>query len=196
MISLTISCLETLRFFAWPINTNNKKVEGSSSEQTNRSSTPSSQTNPPVTSSTSNETNISTEKGDWWCDLHRCGLLLQLIEALEKCMYNAYEGSALSLPQLPKVSVRFFKNLKIQSFLFQTVKFFFITNKSVCLEWLNRIRIPIILTAVRSGQYESAVRNCNQYLMHACFLGQAEVNKSSLNYLLPFNESLNKGIGI
>ncbi|CAF0977060.1 unnamed protein product [Rotaria sordida] len=148
---------ETLRFFAWPIDNNTKKLETSSSEQTNRSSTPSSTINPPLTSSSSSEINISIDKGDWWCDLHRCGLLLQLIEALEKCMYNAYEGAALSLPQLPK-----------------TVKFFFITNKSTCFEWLNRIRIPIILTAVRSGQYESAVRNCNQYLMHVCSLGQAE----------------------
>jgi hypothetical protein len=106
---LRIFCLETLRFFAWPVDTNNKKVEASSSEQTNRSSTPSSsQTNPPLTSSSSNEINLPLDKGDWWCDLHRCGLLLQLIEALEKCMYNAYEGSALSLPQLPKVSFRFF----------------------------------------------------------------------------------------
>jgi len=55
------------------------------------------------------------------------------------------------------------------------VKLFFILNKSVCLGWLNRIRIPLILTSVRSGQYESAVRNCNQYLVHACALGQAEV---------------------
>jgi hypothetical protein len=98
---------ETLRFFAWPIDTNAKKVEASTSEQTNRSSTPSSTTNLPVTSSSSNEVNLSTDKGDWWCDLHRCGLLLQLIEALEKCMYNAYEGAALSLPQLPKVSWKF-----------------------------------------------------------------------------------------
>ncbi|UJR15815.1 hypothetical protein I4U23_002744 [Adineta vaga] len=151
---------ETLRFFAWPVNTNSKKVETTSLEHMNRSSTPSSTTNLPVTSSSSSEMNLSTDKGDWWCDLHRCGLLLQLLEALEKCMYNAYEGAALSLPQLPK-----------------TVKFFFITNKSTCLEWLNRIRIPIILTAVRSGQHESAVRNCNQYLIHVCALGQAETSE-------------------
>ncbi|CAF5134282.1 unnamed protein product, partial [Rotaria socialis] len=75
-----------------------KKVEASSSEQTNRSSIPSSSTiNPPVISSSSSSggVNVSADKVDWWCDLHRCGLLLQLIEALEKCMYNAYEGAAL-----------------------------------------------------------------------------------------------------
>jgi hypothetical protein len=103
-----ISSLETLRFFAWPIDSTSKKLEGSSSDPTNRSSTPSSTTNAPVTSSSSNEINVSTDKGDWWCDLHRCGLLLQLIEALEKCMYNAYEGAALALPQLPKVIYIFF----------------------------------------------------------------------------------------
>ncbi|CAF1377439.1 unnamed protein product, partial [Rotaria magnacalcarata] len=77
--------------------------EASSSEQTNLASTPSSTINPPVSlPPSSSEVNVSTDKGDWWCDLHRCDLLLQLIEALEKCMYNAYEGAALSLPQLPK----------------------------------------------------------------------------------------------
>ena len=172
------SLLETLRFFAWPIDSTSKKVEGSSSDPTNRSSTPSSTTtNVPITSSSSNEINLPADRGDWWCDLHRCGLLLQLIEALEKCMYNAYEGAALSLPQLPKV-IFVFPSLSIEEILLQNVKFFFITNKSTCLEWLNRIRIPIILTAVRSGQYESAARNCNQYLMHVCALGQAEVKIS------------------
>lgn len=90
--------LETLRFFAWPVDANTKKGDVSSSEQAN----------PPVTSSSSsNDVNTSQDKVDWWCDLHRCGLLLQLIEALEKCMYNAYEGAALSLPQLPKVNLNF-----------------------------------------------------------------------------------------
>lgn len=95
--------IETLRFFAWPIDSNAKKVESSSSDPTNRSSTPSSTSNAPLTSSSSNELSLSTDKVDWRCDLHRCGLLLQLIEALEKCMYNAYEGAALALPVLPKV---------------------------------------------------------------------------------------------
>jgi hypothetical protein len=81
--------VETLRFFAWPIDLSSTKKNDPPE---------------PVSSSSSTETNSSTDKGDWWCDLHRCGLLLQLIEALEKCMYNAYEGAALSLPQLPKVN--------------------------------------------------------------------------------------------
>ncbi|CAF3453372.1 unnamed protein product [Rotaria socialis] len=94
-------------FLLGQLITMRKKVEASSSEQTNRSSIPSSSTiNPPVISSSSSSggVNVSADKVDWWCDLHRCGLLLQLIEALEKCMYNAYEGAALSLPQLPKAS--------------------------------------------------------------------------------------------
>ncbi|CAF5123197.1 unnamed protein product, partial [Rotaria magnacalcarata] len=60
------------------------------------------QTNHSSTSSSSGEVNVSTDKDDWWCDLHRCRLLLQLIEALEKRMYHPYEAAALSLPQLPK----------------------------------------------------------------------------------------------
>ncbi|CAF4577300.1 unnamed protein product, partial [Rotaria magnacalcarata] len=137
--------LKTLRFFAWSIDNNTKKVEAPSSEQTNGSST----------SSSSGEVNVSTDKGDWWCDLHRCGLLLQLIVALEK------------------------------------LKFFCITNKSTCCEWLNRIRIPIILTALRSGQYESAARNFNQYLLHTCSLGQAEASEFEF-VIISFVQSLIK----
>lgn len=109
--------LETLRFFAWPIDSNSKKIEGSSSDPTNRSSTPSSTSNVPLTSSSSNELSLSTDKAEWWSDLHRCGLLLQLIEALEKCMYNAYEGAALALPVLPKVMKVFsrFNPMKLSS---------------------------------------------------------------------------------
>ncbi|CAF4550319.1 unnamed protein product, partial [Rotaria magnacalcarata] len=73
----------------------------------------------------------------------------------------------------------------------ETVKFFFITNKSTCCEWLNRIRIPIILTALRSGQYESAARNYNQYLMHACSLGQAEASEFEF-VIISFVQSLIK----
>ncbi|CAM4842684.1 unnamed protein product, partial [Rotaria magnacalcarata] len=75
----------TLRFFAWPIDNNTKKVEASSSEQTNCSSTSASTINLPVISLSSGEVNVSTDK------------------ALHTCMYNANEGAALSLPQLPKV---------------------------------------------------------------------------------------------
>ncbi|CAF3465443.1 unnamed protein product [Rotaria sp. Silwood1] len=60
---------ETLQFFAWSIVNNTKTVESSSSEQTNRSLTPSSTTNLPVTSSSSSssssEVNLPTDKGDW-----------------------------------------------------------------------------------------------------------------------------------
>ncbi|CAF4572415.1 unnamed protein product, partial [Rotaria magnacalcarata] len=64
-------------FFSWSIHNNTKKVEASSSEQTNLASTPLSTINPPVSSSSSSsEVNVSTDKGDWWCDLHRCDLLL------------------------------------------------------------------------------------------------------------------------
>ncbi|CAF1557223.1 unnamed protein product, partial [Rotaria magnacalcarata] len=72
-----------------------------------------------------------------------------------------------------------------------TVKFFCITNKSTCCEWLNRIRIPIILTALRSGQYESAARNFNQYLLHTCSLGQAEASEFEF-VIISFVQSLIK----
>lgn len=92
---------ETLRSFAWPIETTGKTIENSPSDHTNRSSTPIGSS-----STSSIDVNSSTDKGEWWNDLHRCGLLLQLLEALEKCMYNAYEGAALSLPPLPKVTMK------------------------------------------------------------------------------------------
>ncbi|CAM4940041.1 unnamed protein product [Rotaria socialis] len=69
--------------------------------------------------------------------------------------------------------------------------FFFITNKSTCCEWLNRFRIPIILTALRTGQYESAARNSNQYLLHTCSLGQAEVSEFEF-VIISFVQSLIK----
>ncbi|CAF3369374.1 unnamed protein product [Rotaria socialis] len=95
---------KTLRYFTWPIDNNTKKVEASSSEQTSCSSTSTSTINHPIILSSSGEINVSTDKGDWWCDLHCCGLLLQLIQVLEMCMHNANKGVALSLPQLPKTS--------------------------------------------------------------------------------------------
>ncbi|CAF2089652.1 unnamed protein product [Rotaria magnacalcarata] len=68
-LSHAIIDIETLRSFAWLIDNNTKKVETSSSEQTNRPSTLSSTINDPVTSSSSSEVNVSTDKCDWWCDL-------------------------------------------------------------------------------------------------------------------------------
>ncbi|CAF4894416.1 unnamed protein product [Rotaria socialis] len=82
---------ETLRYFTWPIDNNTKKVEASSSEQTSCSSTSTSTINHPIILSSSGEINVSTDKGDWWCDLHCCGLLLQLIQVLEMCQTKALE---------------------------------------------------------------------------------------------------------
>ncbi|CAF3334386.1 unnamed protein product [Rotaria socialis] len=77
------------------------------------------------------------------------------------------------------------------SFLVRLKLFFFITNKSTCCEWLNRFRIPIILTALRNGQYESAARNSKQYLLHTCSLGQAEVSEFEF-VIISFVQSLIK----
>lgn len=69
-------------------------------------------------------------------------LLLQFIEKLEKLMYNAYEGTATSLPP----SIR-------------PVRTFFRTNRSTCIEWLNRIHGIVCVLASLSGCTEEAIRS-------------------------------------
>lgn len=61
-------------------------------------------------------------------------LLLQLMENLEKLLYNAYNGSSLML-------------------CFKTptaAKTFFTTNKNTCIEWINRNRIHLMMIALKS----------------------------------------------
>lgn len=68
-------------------------------------------------------------------------LLLHFLENLEKLMYNAYEGTATSLP--PAI---------------RAVRTFFRTNRSTCYEWLNRIQGSITILASLCGSPEKAIR--------------------------------------
>ena len=79
-------------------------------------------------------------------------MLVQFVECLEKLIYNAYEGTAVCLPQFSK-----------------TVKLFFRTNKSTCNEWFWRIRFYLINICAKSGHYELLVRQSNEYI-HYCVL--------------------------
>ncbi|XP_052759875.1 serine/threonine-protein kinase SMG1-like [Mya arenaria] len=108
----------------------------------------------------------------------RVKLVLQFMEQLERHLYNAYEGAAVSMPNLPKA-----------------VRTFFRTNKNTCLEWLSRIRMYVIVMALHAGMYTSVVRHasilmlelkdaenvqvsdeiCIHYLVQAlCLLGEAD----------------------
>ncbi|XP_065311979.1 serine/threonine-protein kinase SMG1 isoform X2 [Dermacentor albipictus] len=74
--------------------------------------------------------------------LKRAQLLLDFLEQLDKCMYNAYEGSAGSLPAAPKA-----------------VRTFFRTNRATCLEWLARVRPRAVRLALRAGRPAEALRH-------------------------------------
>ncbi|XP_065681003.1 serine/threonine-protein kinase SMG1 isoform X2 [Hydra vulgaris] len=69
-------------------------------------------------------------------------VLLLFLENLEKLMYNAYEGTAISLPPC-----------------IRAVRTFFRTNRSTCCEWLSRIQESVTVLANMSGNPEKAVRN-------------------------------------
>uniref|UniRef100_A0A1I8FLF8 DUF4704 domain-containing protein n=1 Tax=Macrostomum lignano TaxID=282301 RepID=A0A1I8FLF8_9PLAT len=67
---------------------------------------------------------LSANPSDW----HRGYCVLLFMEQLEKLVFNAYEGCAI----LSGLSH------------FKSVKYFFRTNKSTCLEWFHRTR-PIVM---------------------------------------------------
>ncbi|XP_066926510.1 serine/threonine-protein kinase SMG1-like [Clytia hemisphaerica] len=79
--------------------------------------------------------------------IHQAVLLLQFLEDLEKLMYNAYEGTATSLPQYMR-----------------PVRTFFRTNRNTCCEWLNRIQESTTKLANLCGSPEKAIRNGFRWL--------------------------------
>lgn len=90
---------------------------------------------------------LSSSKGKIGLNNHdtvriRVKMLLQFIEHLEKCIYNASEGCAIAMPQANK-----------------SVKSFFIANNNTCNEWLSRIRMVIIYIALNASEYNTAVRH-------------------------------------
>ncbi|CAK8695398.1 unnamed protein product [Clavelina lepadiformis] len=66
--------------------------------------------------------------------LQRPHLLLQFLDNLEKLLYNAYEGCAVSLPPPTKA-----------------VRAFFFTNKQTCEQWFNRLRLAVMRIALSCG---------------------------------------------
>lgn len=71
----------------------------------------------------------------------RARILLGFMEALEKCIYNASEGTAVALPPAEKPSRTFFH-----------------INAITCNEWFNRIRTAVDLIALHSMEPELVIR--------------------------------------
>ncbi|RWS29156.1 serine/threonine-protein kinase-like protein 4 [Leptotrombidium deliense] len=80
-------------------------------------------------------------------DLLQVKMLLLLMENLDKSMYNAIDGCAARLYTTPK-----------------TAKTFFRTNKTTCVDWMNRNRKNLMVIALRSGDYASVWRNGQELL--------------------------------
>uniref|UniRef100_S4RYT5 SMG1 nonsense mediated mRNA decay associated PI3K related kinase n=1 Tax=Petromyzon marinus TaxID=7757 RepID=S4RYT5_PETMA len=72
----------------------------------------------------------------------RLTLLLHYLEALEKLMYNAYEGCASALMPPPKA-----------------IRTFFFTNRQTCQDWLTRIRLAAMRVGLLAGQPAVTVRH-------------------------------------
>ncbi|KAL1381154.1 hypothetical protein pipiens_013674 [Culex pipiens pipiens] len=68
-------------------------------------------------------------------------ILLGFLEALEKSIYNASEGSAFALPNPEK-----------------PVRTFFRVNSPTCAEWFNRIRTAVDLVALHCMEPEMVIR--------------------------------------
>ncbi len=78
--------------------------------------------------------------------LGRVSLLVHFVELLEKLVYNAHEGTAVSLQPAPK-----------------QVKVFFRTNKSTCSEWFWRVRLHLVRICARTGLHELTVRQAQEF---------------------------------
>ncbi|XP_034113609.1 serine/threonine-protein kinase Smg1 [Drosophila albomicans] len=74
-------------------------------------------------------------------------MLLGFLDALEKLIYNAAEGSAFALRQPEK-----------------PVSAFFRLNNPTCQSWFNRIRIGVVIIAMHSQQPELVIRYAQQIL--------------------------------
>jgi serine/threonine-protein kinase SMG1 len=92
-------------------------------------------------------------------DMKQARLLIDFLNHLEKCIYNASEGCAIAM--CPPSKVNF--SSQILTFYFmnklQPARLFFYTNKTVCAEWMSRIRWAVVMVAIHSGMPHVAVRH-------------------------------------
>ncbi|BFG03028.1 serine/threonine-protein kinase Smg1 [Drosophila madeirensis] len=75
-------------------------------------------------------------------------MLLGFLDALEKLIYNAAEGSAFALRPPEKPVAAFFR-----------------LNNPTCTSWFNRIRIGVVIIAMHIHQPELVIRYAQQILM-------------------------------
>lgn len=114
---------------------------------------------------------------EWSLDLTRVTLLVHFVEYLEKCIYNAYEGTAVSIPASSAKVTAFLQFIwVIKNFWFVLIKAFFRTNKNTCSDWFARVRYFLIHVCVKSGHFEIAVRNCQEYVQSAMQHNSTNVN--------------------
>lgn len=82
-------------------------------------------------------------------------ILLGFMEALEKCIYNASEGTAVALPPAEKPARTFFH-----------------VNATTCNEWFNRIRTAVDLVALHCMEPEMVIRYTDGVLKNLATLGK------------------------
>ncbi|GLG95063.1 Serine/threonine-protein kinase Smg1 [Gryllus bimaculatus] len=87
---------------------------------------------------------VQSDMGGW--EHRRVRLLLEFLENLEKCIYNAAEGSTTLSPPS------------------KTVRLFFHTNKNTCAQWFVRIRMAVIVVALHSGYAAAVVRYAHCFI--------------------------------
>ena len=66
---------------------------------------------------------------------------IEFMALLERQLFNAYEGS-VSYPAVPK-----------------SCRLFFRANRKVCVEWLSRVKIPLLIIASAGGKLDAAISN-------------------------------------
>ncbi|XP_058442712.1 serine/threonine-protein kinase Smg1 [Malaya genurostris] len=81
--------------------------------------------------------NLSASMGNQ----RRARILLGFLEALEKAIYNAAEGTAFAMPNPEKPARTFFR-----------------VNSTTCAEWFNRIRTAVDLVALHCMEPEMVIR--------------------------------------
>ncbi len=93
-------------------------------------------------------------------NLGECHRLLTFHRCLEVAMCNAFDGSAVTMAPPPK-----------------SIAVFFAANKKTCLEWLSRLRVPVVELAYLAGDYAYVVQNAYDALPRLAAAARAQKEK-------------------
>ncbi|OQR67973.1 serine/threonine-protein kinase SMG1-like [Tropilaelaps mercedesae] len=114
-------------------------------------------------------------------DEHRGSVMLKFMDALERCMYQAYEGTVTVSNSYDKACRAFFR-----------------ANRNTCQEWLQRVRPFVAKLTITRGQYPLAVwqlesffdnrltLNADQISFFASLYTKAVIELKAPNRLLGF----------